>query len=487
MSLSLNKIFAHAGHDLLIRELTLDSRHVRAGDLFLAVPGGKLDGRAHIADALQRGAAAVAYEVEGATVLPITDVPLIPVKGLAAQLSDIAGRFYGEPSRHLNLVGVTGTNGKTSVTQLVAQALDLLGQHCGIVGTLGTGFYGALQSGLHTTPNPIAVQATLADLKKAGAKAVAMEVSSHGLDQGRVSALAFDVAVLTNLSRDHLDYHGTMQAYGQAKAKLFAWNDLRCRVINLDDAFGRQLAAQPQDSRLIGYSLEDSSAYLYCREAHFDDEGVRATLVTPQGEHHLRSTLLGRFNLSNVLAAIGALLGLDYPLDEILRVLPKLEGPVGRMQRLGGGARPLVVVDYAHTPDALEKVLMALRPHAKGQLLCLFGCGGDRDRGKRPLMAATVERLADGVLVTDDNPRSEDPAQIFADIRAGFTAVDNVTFVAGRGVAIAQLIAGASADDVIVLAGKGHEDYQEINGERQPFSDLVEAERALAAWEVAHA
>lgn len=487
MSLSLNKIFAHAGHDLLIRELTLDSRHVRAGDLFLAVPGGKLDGRAHIADALQRGAAAVAYEVEGATVLPITDVPLIPVKGLAAQLSDIAGRFYGEPSRHLNLVGVTGTNGKTSVTQLVAQALDLLGQHCGIVGTLGTGFYGALQSGLHTTPNPIAVQATLADLKKAGAKAVAMEVSSHGLDQGRVSALAFDVAVLTNLSRDHLDYHGTMQAYGQAKAKLFAWNDLRCRVINLDDAFGRQLAAQPQDSRLIGYSLEDSSAYLYCREVHFDDEGVRATLVTPQGEHHLRSTLLGRFNLSNVLAAIGALLGLDYPLDEILRVLPKLEGPVGRMQRLGGGARPLVVVDYAHTPDALEKVLMALRPHAKGQLLCLFGCGGDRDRGKRPLMAATVERLADGVLVTDDNPRSEDPAQIFADIRAGFTAVDNVTFVAGRGVAIAQLIAGASADDVIVLAGKGHEDYQEINGERQPFSDLVEAQRALAAWEVAHA
>ena len=487
MSLSLNKIFAHAGHDLLIRELTLDSRHVRAGDLFLAVPGGKLDGRAHIADALQRGAAAVAYEVEGATVLPITDVPLIPVKGLAAQLSDIAGRFYGEPSRHLNLVGVTGTNGKTSVTQLVAQALDLLGQHCGIVGTLGTGFYGALQSGLHTTPNPIAVQATLADLKKAGAKAVAMEVSSHGLDQGRVSALAFDVAVLTNLSRDHLDYHGTMQAYGQAKAKLFAWNDLRCRVINLDDAFGRQLAAQPQDSRLIGYSLEDSSAYLYCREAHFDDEGVRATLVTPQGEHHLRSTLLGRFNLSNVLAAIGALLGLDYPLDEILRVLPKLEGPVGRMQRLGGGARPLVVVDYAHTPDALEKVLMALRPHAKGRLLCLFGCGGDRDRGKRPLMAATVERLADGVLVTDDNPRSEDPAQIFADIRAGFTAVDNVTFVAGRGVAIAQLIAGASADDVIVLAGKGHEDYQEINGERQPFSDLVEAQRALAAWEVAHA
>lgn len=208
---------------------------------------------------------------------------------------------------------------------------------------------------MHTTPNPIAVQATLADLKKAGAKAVAMEVSSHGLDQGRVSALAFDVAVLTNLSRDHLDYHGTMEAYGSTKAKLFGWTDLGCRVINLDDEFGRLLASDEQDSRLITYSLEDPRAYLYCREAQFDDEGVRATLVTPQGEHHLRSTLLGRFNLSNVLAAVGALLGLDYALDEILHVLPKLEGPAGRMQRLGGGSQPLVVVDYAHTPDALEK------------------------------------------------------------------------------------------------------------------------------------
>jgi UDP-N-acetylmuramoyl-L-alanyl-D-glutamate--2,6-diaminopimelate ligase len=487
MSSSLNKIFAHAPSDLMIRELTLDSRNVRGGDLFLAVPGANFDGRDHIADALKRGAAAVAYEVEGAKVLPITDVPLIPVKGLAAQLSDIAGRFYGDPSRSLNLVGVTGTNGKTSVTQLVAQALDLLGQHCGIVGTLGTGFYGALQSGRHTTPDPIAVQATMTDLKKAGARAVAMEVSSHGLDQGRATALAFDVAVLTNLSRDHLDYHGTMQAYGEAKAKLFAWSDLRCRVLNIDDEFGRTLAAEKRESRLITYSLEDSSAYLFCRDAKFGDDGVRATLVTPQGQHLLRSSLLGRFNLSNVLAAVGALLGLDYALDEILKVLPQLEGPVGRMQRLGGGAKPLVVVDYAHTPDALEKVLTALRPHAKGRLLCLFGCGGDRDRGKRPLMAEVVERLADGVLVTDDNPRSEVPTQIFDDIRQGFSAVQNVRFVEGRGQAIAEIIAGASADDVIVLAGKGHEDYQEINGQRQAFSDLEEAAKALAAWEVADA
>lgn len=487
MSFNLSKIFAQSDRDLLIRELTLDSRKVRPGDLFLAIPGFKVDGRDHITDAIAHGAAAIAYEVEGAKVLPITDIPMIPVKDLAAQLSDIAGRFYGDPSRSLDMVGVTGTNGKTSVTQLVAQALDQLGQHCGIIGTLGTGFYSELHSGIHTTPDPISVQSTIYDLKKAGAKAIAMEVSSHGLDQGRVTALAFDVAVMTNLSRDHLDYHGTMEAYAAAKAKLFAWNDLRCRVINLDDQFGRQLAAEQHASRLITYSQEDSSAYLFCRDAHFDDDGVRATLVTPQGDHALRSSLLGRFNLSNVLAAVGALMGLDYPLDDILKVLPGLEGPVGRMQRLGGGSRPLVVVDYAHTPDALEKVLAALRPHAKGQLTCLFGCGGDRDRGKRPLMAEVVERLADKVLVTDDNPRTEDAMRIFDDIRAGFSAADNVDFVAGRATAIARIIEQAQAADVIVLAGKGHEDYQEIDGQRHPFSDLEEAAKALDAWGAAHA
>ena len=487
MTMPLSKLFSEASRDPLIRELTLDSRNVRPGDLFLAVPGNKVDGRAHIADALKRGAAAVAYEVEGATVLPMTDVPLIPVKGLIAQLSDIAGRFYGEPSRLVNLVGVTGTNGKTSITQLVAQALDALGEHCGLIGTLGTGFHGALQSGRLTTPNPIAVQSTLYDLKKAGAHAVAMEVSSHALDQGRVAALDFDIAVLSNLSRDHLDYHGSMQAYAAAKARLFAWPGLKCRVLNLDDAFGRELAEQAHDSRLITYSLSDASATLCCRDAHFDDHGVRATLVTAHGEYSLRSPLLGRFNLSNVLAAVGVLMGMAYPLDDILKAMRNVEGPAGRMQRLGGSDKPLVVVDYAHTPDALDQVLQALRPHAKGQLLCLFGCGGDRDSGKRPLMAQVAERLADRVLVTDDNPRGEDPQRIFDDIRAGFSSAANATFVAGRGAAIAQLIASASLDDVIVLAGKGHEDYQEIDGERQPFSDLQQAGQALAIWGAANA
>jgi UDP-N-acetylmuramoyl-L-alanyl-D-glutamate--2,6-diaminopimelate ligase len=483
----LNQLLPEAASAVLIRELTLDSRKVRPGDLFLAVPGSQQDGRVHIADAIVRGAAAVAYEAEGAPAMTAGSAELVAIKGLAGQLSAIAGRFYGEPSRRMHLVGITGTNGKTSVSQLLAQALDLLGERCGIVGTLGNGFYNALALGRHTTPDPIGVQATLADLQKAGARAVAMEVSSHGLHQGRVAALAFDVAVFTNLSRDHLDYHGSMDAYGEAKAALFAWPGLRCRVLNLDDQFGRELARAEHDSRLISYSLEDPAAYLYCRDAQFDEQGVRVKLVTPRGEGNVRSALLGRFNLSNLLAVVGALLGMDYPLDEILRVLPQLQGPVGRMQRLGGTRQPLVVVDYAHTPDALEKVLEALRPHVEGRLLCLFGCGGDRDRGKRPLMAAVVERLADGVLVTDDNPRGEAPEQIFSDIRAGFAAPERVQFVHGRGQAIAQLIAAASPADVLVLAGKGHEDYQEINGVRQPFSDLVEAGNALAAWEVAHA
>lgn len=487
MPMPLNQLLPAAESSALIRELTLDSRKVRPGDLFLAVPGTQQDGRVHIADAIARGAAAVAFEAEGAAPMHAESAVLVPVKGLAGQLSAIAGRFYGEPGRALHLIGVTGTNGKTSVSQLLAQALDLLGQRCGIVGTLGTGFHGALEQGKHTTPDPVGVQATLASLKQAGARAVAMEVSSHGLDQGRVAALEFDVAVFTNLSRDHLDYHGSMEAYGAAKAKLFAWPNLRCRVINLDDAFGRELAAQTHESRLIGYSLSDASAFLYCSEAHFDDHGVRARLVTPRGEGMLRSNLLGRFNLSNLLAVVGALLGLDYALDEILKVLPQLQGPAGRMQRLGGGDKPLVVVDYAHTPDALEKVLEAMRPHVEGRLVCLFGCGGDRDRGKRPLMAAVAERLADAVWVTDDNPRTEEPAQIVADIRAGFKVPEQVQFIHGRGDAIARLIAQAEAADVLVLAGKGHEDYQEIMGVRQPFSDLIEANKALAAWEAAHA
>lgn len=482
MPMPLNQLLPQAAGDALIRELTLDSRKVRPGDLFLAVPGYQQDGRVHIADAIAHGAAAVAYEAEGSAEMTAASAELVPVRNLAGQLSAIAGRFYGEPSRSLHLVGVTGTNGKTSVSYLIAQALDQMGERCGIIGTLGTGFHGELVLGKHTTPDAIGVQANLANLRKQGARAVAMEVSSHGLAQGRVAALAFDVAVFTNLSRDHLDYHGSMEAYGEVKAQLFDMPGLCCRVVNLDDELGRSLAIERPESRLITYSLNDSSAYLYCPEARLDDHGIHARLVTPQGERSLRSPLLGRFNVSNVLAAVGALLGMNYPLDEILAVLPKIEGPAGRMQRLGGDDRPLVVVDYAHTPDALEKVLDALRPHARGKLVCVFGCGGDRDRGKRALMAKVAEHLSDQVVVTDDNPRNEDPLQILDEIRTGFDAPDRAVFILGRAAAIASCIARSAIDDVILLAGKGHEDYQEIKGERLPFSDLEQASIALAAW-----
>ncbi|WP_421683638.1 UDP-N-acetylmuramoyl-L-alanyl-D-glutamate--2,6-diaminopimelate ligase [Stutzerimonas urumqiensis] len=487
MPMPLNQLLPQAESDVLIRELTLDSRKVRPGDLFLAVPGTQQDGRAHIADALARGAAAVAYEAEGADV-PRDDVAaLIPVRRLASQLSAIAGRFYGEPSRSLRLVGVTGTNGKTSVSQLVAQALGQLGERCGIIGTLGTGFYGELAQGRHTTPDAIGVQATLAGLKAEGARAVAMEVSSHGLEQGRVAALNFMVAVFTNLSRDHLDYHGTMQAYAAAKSRLFEMPGLRARVINLDDAFGRELAGRDAEGRLITYSLERTDAHFHCTAITLGDDGIQARLVTPQGERALRSRLIGRFNLSNVLAAVCALIGMGYPLDEILAVLPALQGPEGRMQRLGGEGKPLVVIDYAHTPDALDKVLQALRPHVQRELRCVFGCGGDRDRGKRPLMGAVAERLADRLFVTDDNPRGERPVSILDDIRAGLSSPADARFIEGRAQAIAEAIGTAAAGDVVLLAGKGHEDYQEVEGVRHPFSDIEEARRALASWEDDHA
>ena len=486
MAMPLNQLFAQAPSSTLIRELTLDSRKVRPGDLFLAVDGSEQDGRNYIGDAIARGAAAVIYEASDALPMQDSEALLLPVKGLQAQLSEIAGRFYGEPSRAMRVVAVTGTNGKTSVTQLLAQASDLLGQPCGLIGTLGSGFYGNLTSGYYTTPDPLAAQATLADLKNAGAKVVAMEVSSHGLDQHRISAVTVAVAVLTNLTRDHLDYHGSMQAYAAAKARLFSWPGLRATVLNIDDAFGRELAAQTTAPRLITYSLDDVSASIYCRNIRFTAEGIKAEVVTAQGEGNLSSALLGRFNLSNLLAVIGALLGLGHSLEQILAVIGKLQGPVGRMQVLGGQEQPLIVVDYAHTPDALEQVLSALRPHvaSNGRLLCLFGCGGERDAGKRPLMAEVVDRLADGAVVTDDNPRSEDAAAIRAEILGGFSASAIVTEVAERGTAIAQLIAQASPADVIVLAGKGHENYQEINQQRNHFSDIEQAEQALAAWQV---
>lgn len=483
----IKQLFPQATHDIEVKGLKLDSRMVQQGDLFFAVKGTQQDGRAYIEQALQQGAVAIVFDPENyqlatTVVNQYPQAEFIAIAGLAKQLSAIAGHFFGEPASSLRLIGVTGTNGKTSVTQLIAQALDLLGDKCGIIGTLGAGFWQALQESKQTTPDAINIQANLANLLANGAKAVAIEASSHGLEQGRLAALPFEAAVFTNLTRDHLDYHHTIESYGAAKAILFMCPSISTKVINKDDDFGRQLIAKSDDQTLLTYSLEDSSSDLYCQDISFNDEGIEAKIVTPQGTGQLKSTLIGRFNLSNLLAVTGSLLGMGYTIADILAVLPKLKGPAGRMQRLGGQNKPLVIVDYAHTPDALEKVLMALRPHTKGRLICVFGCGGDRDSGKRPLMAAIAERFADKVIVTDDNPRTEDSSKIIGDILQGFNRPQEIQVLANRQQAVAQTINLASLSDVVLLAGKGHETYQEVAAVRHHFSDIEEANRALSGW-----
>ena len=463
------------GEALEISGLTTDSRKVQPGSLFLAVPGLRHDGRQHIEQAIAAGAVAVAYENSDEFVCTAS-APLLPVAHLASQLSAIAGRFYGEPASGMQLLGVTGTNGKTSVSQMLAQALNQLDQRCAVIGTLGSGMPDALLDHGMTTPDALSLQQQLAQLRDQGARQVSMEVSSHALDQGRVAALHFDVAVFTNLSRDHLDYHGDMAAYGQAKARIL--DQAAQAVINIDDVFGRQLAA---DSKVpvLRYSLTDSNADLYCSDIRFDAEGISALLHAGDASAELRSPLLGTFNLSNLLAVAGVLLALDLPLAQVATLLGQLLPPAGRMQRLGGDGQPLVVIDYAHTPDALENALAALRAHVAGRLVCVFGCGGDRDRGKRPLMGRVAEQGADLLVVTDDNPRTEASASIIGEIQAGIEHSQQVTVIANRAEAIAQTIATAKVDDIILLAGKGHENYQEINGVRHPFSDIEQAERAL--------
>lgn len=483
--MKLSQLFPGKVHaDADIGGITLDSRHVRDGDLFVAFPGLRHDGRDYIAQAVAAGAAAVVLESQGAVAHQLA-VPSVQIEGLAEQLSALADRFYQQPSAALQVIGITGTNGKTSVSQMLAQALDRLGSRCGVIGTLGSGLAGALIDHGMTTPDAVAVQAQLASMRDQGASHVAMEVSSHALDQHRVAAVRFAVAVFTNLSRDHLDYHGTMAAYGEAKAQLFQ-RDLQAAVVNLDDAFGRELAERCA-APVIGYSLSDPAATLYCRELLCDSLGLNARLQVQGREFALRSPLLGSFNMSNLLAVLGSLLALGVDAGAAVEQVAQLQPPAGRMQRLGGGDLPLVVVDYAHTPDALEKALTALHQHAAGRVVCIFGCGGDRDNGKRPMMARVAEQFAEAVVVTDDNPRTEPSQQIIEQICQGAEHPQALTVIPNRAQAIASTIAAARPGDVILLAGKGHENYQEIDGVRHPFSDIEQASLALQHWEAAHA
>jgi UDP-N-acetylmuramoyl-L-alanyl-D-glutamate--2,6-diaminopimelate ligase len=452
-----------------VRGLQTDSRRVQPGDLFLALPGMVADGRDYIGDAVASGAGAIAYETDDGYLLPGAPVPVFGVSGLRHKIGMIADRFYGAPSHRLVLVGVTGTNGKTTCTQLLAQALDQPPRRCAVIGTLGGGFPGALNASIHTTPDAVTVQRLLAEFLDRGAAHVAMEVSSHALEQGRVNGVRFHVAVFTNLTRDHLDYHGDMTAYGQAKAKLFAHEGLKYAVINHDDDFGRRLLADVgAPVTCLSYGIEGGD--VRAREVRPSPEGLWLRIRTPHGETELRSPLIGHFNVYNLLAVLATLLALGVELNDAAARLAQAQAPAGRAERFGGArGLPLVVVDYAHTPDALEKILTALREHARGKLWCVFGCGGDRDRGKRPVMGEIAERLADEVLLTDDNPRHESGDAIIADIAGGMRAAPRI--IRDRRNAIATAIQAAAEGDIVLIAGKGHEDYQQVGDERRPYSD----------------
>ena len=478
--------------DREVHGLTLDSRRVRDGDLFLACAGGRDHGERYLEHAIVNGAAAVARETDGAPAeIEYREhqgrtVPVVPVPGLRGHAGELAARFFGEPSRALHTVGVTGTNGKTSITQFAARALAAGGRPCGVIGSLGAGLVGELRDLGHTTPDAVRLQEELAGFRDAGAAWAVMEVSSHALDQGRTGGVAFDTAVFTNIGRDHLDYHGDLDAYAAAKRRLLDWPGLGHAVLNLDDPvldrWWRELDGGPE---AWGYSLrtprpEDAGrSVLYAEGLHLDEQGLHFTVRGPEARGTVDTRLLGRFNVGNLLATLAVLLRAGVPWDEALGRLSALETVPGRMEPFHAPGRPLVVVDYAHSPDALEAVLAALREHAAGRLWCVFGCGGDRDRGKRPLMARAAERLADYVVVTDDNPRGEDPYDIIEAIVTGLENPDGAYVVRDRREAIERTVALAAPEDVVLVAGKGHESCQYIGDRCIPFNDRDEACRVL--------
>jgi UDP-N-acetylmuramoyl-L-alanyl-D-glutamate--2,6-diaminopimelate ligase len=448
--------------------IVLDSRRAGKGDLFVALPGTRTDGRQHIAEAVQQGVAAVIYDNSDGFRIVSDAVPMIGVARLGEHLGTIADRFFGSPSRRMTVIGVTGTNGKTTCTQLIARALQASGRRCAVIGTLGNGFPDALQAGTHTTPDVLTLHGLLAEYLAAGASHVCMEVSSHALDQGRVGGVAFDIAVFTNLSRDHLDYHGDMEQYGLAKARLFGVDTLKAAVINIDDGFGKTLAEQlGKHVAVTRYGL--NAGELRVTEVNPTHDGLRLVLLTPAGGLTTQTPFFGRFNAYNLMAVVGVLLDCALSLDEIAHLLQSIPTVPGRMERFSSAGAPMVVVDYAHTPDALEQVLTALREHTSAKLWCVFGCGGDRDRGKRPQMGAIAERLADVVILTDDNPRHEAPEIIVAEIAAGMQHRPRV--IHSRVQAIAAAVREAVRDDIVLVAGKGHEDYQQFGDERVAYSD----------------
>jgi UDP-N-acetylmuramoyl-L-alanyl-D-glutamate--2,6-diaminopimelate ligase len=523
-----------------IARLVSDSRMVQPGDTFVAYPGAQADGRRYIAQAIAQGANAVIWEAHDFQWNNEWNIPSLAVRDLRHRAGEIADRVYGRPSQKLWMVGVTGTNGKTSCSHWLARTFGALGRKSALLGTLGNGFPSALQATANTTPDALLVHGLLAEYVQQGAQAAVMEVSSHALAQGRVNGVHYDVALLTNLTRDHLDYHGDMQSYAAAKRRLFDWAQLKHAVLNLDDAFGAELAEElilggaspsplpnplsettshstrlqntaakslviPQAGEganealrgyttpeVIGYGLSDESLQLaerlgmrmvYGTLTQMDAQGLTLQLHTSWGAAPLQSKLIGRFNASNLLGALAVLLVSGVEMEDAVRELGMQKAVAGRMQTMGGKDVPAVVVDYAHTPDALEKVLLTLREVTAlsgGNVICVFGCGGDRDRGKRPMMGTVASKFSDVRIVTSDNPRSEEPRAIIDAIIMGMEGEFQI--IEDRAKAIAHAIAKAREIDTVLIAGKGHEDYQEIKGVRHPFSDAEIAHRALSVW-----
>jgi UDP-N-acetylmuramoyl-L-alanyl-D-glutamate--2,6-diaminopimelate ligase len=473
--------------DVLVSDLTQDSRAVTPGALFLALRGRTHHGLEFAVQAASRGARAVLYEPGSGTPPPLPPgVFVAPLERLAERAGVIADRFFGEPSQQLTVAGITGTNGKTTCAWLLAQALEACGRPAAYMGTLGFGRPPQLTPTVHTTGDAVSVQRTLAALAALGAECVSMEVSSHALDQGRVGGVRFNTAAFTNLTRDHLDYHGTMAAYGAAKARLFAAPTLAHRIINIDDPFGAQLAAADSSVPLIvtlrGAQRKPHGARYVCAARVVPEPGGLAISVESSwGSGELAVRLVGEFNVDNALTVLAVLLAWEVPLPRAAAALGSCRPASGRMEMFGGrGVAPLAIVDYAHTPDALEKALRAARLHCRGQLRAVFGCGGDRDPGKRPLMGRIAATLADELIVTDDNPRSEDPVRIIADIVAGAGPGAPLVVEHDRALAIRTALKHSGPDDVVLIAGKGHEDYQIYGTTRRPFRDQAVVAEVLA-------
>ncbi|HIG67496.1 MAG TPA: UDP-N-acetylmuramoyl-L-alanyl-D-glutamate--2,6-diaminopimelate ligase [Porticoccaceae bacterium] len=493
-----------------IKGITLDSRELIAGDLFIALKGSELDGAKFVPEAVKRGAVAVLFETgigDSDTTInkAKSTIPIIGVENLSQHVSTIASRFYGNPSRRLGIMGVTGTNGKTTCCQLYADLLSQLNASssdssasnaCGYIGTLGHGVSGSVDANYDgsekgsvigkaplTTPDAITMQKLLDDLEKRGCSDVAIEVSSHSLAQHRVAAVKINTAIFTNLSRDHLDYHGDFDSYAAAKASLFKLPGLKNAVINIDDNVGKAILADLDPSmRGISFSLENITADIHCQSMHLRPDGLHAVIQTPWGSGEVKSSLLGKFNLSNLLAVIGAIalhegdLG-HQKFQKILTLVPQLKAVIGRMELVSDSTDLAVIVDYAHTPDALQEALQALRLHCEGKLWVVFGCGGDRDTGKRPAMGAIAVKYADHVIVTSDNPRTESANRIIDQIVQNIKGQCSIE--SDRRAAIKQAVLNAKPSDVVLIAGKGHENYQILGVDRLAFSDQTEARLAL--------